>query len=535
MIDKHYKFLYDIAKSLHQQQLDIDRTLQTLVSGTGKAMNVKQGCLITFEDHKTVEHVYIIGAADTPENRNRDMWNRLLKHGLVGYVYHSDRIVVVRNIQTDPRWPELPAAPIVPSSGSAVGLPLGRGKQTYGVLMYFHPEVDHFTKEQQTFLKEVGEVASAAIANVRDLRAARTNDTRYQSVFEHAPVPIILTDTTGIIEDANHQASTYLGFSRKVLIGVPIQDINNFSADALDMAKFPVGEEKSFRTSIYDIDGNAIPTLVRIRHLRLDGRNVLEWLLQDMSVQTELEDLRRDLTSMVYHDLRGPLTTMHVSIHKLAEVLQKHENPAVLKMLQMGLRGTQRMQRMIDSLLDIQRMEEGNTILNRQPAEMHPVLLDAIQLVQPLAQEANQTLELDITRLPVTMLDADMITRVAVNLIENAIKYTPDGGIIYLLATIKDDVITVSVKDTGPGIPPDMLRQVFDKFSRVQHVGAPKGVGLGLAFCRLAVEAHGGKIWVDSDGKNGSCFNFTLPVIVPPENKTQSGAESETQEMAASA
>jgi K+-sensing histidine kinase KdpD len=226
-----------------------------------------------------------------------------------------------------------------------------------------------------------------------------------------------------------------------------------------------------------------------------------------MSVQIELEDLRRDLTSMVYHDLRGPLTNMHVSIHKLAEVLQKHENPAVLKMLQMGLRGTQRMQRMIDSLLDIQRMEEGNTILNRQPAEIHPVLLDAIQLVQPLAQEAGQTLEMDISRLPLTMLDADMITRVVVNLIENAIKYTPDGGKIYLSATMKDTVITVSVKDTGPGIPEAMLRQVFDKFSRVQHVG----------------------------GKNGSCFNFTLPIVAPSDTTQKSGTEAVTQEMAASA
>ncbi|MDQ7034595.1 MAG: GAF domain-containing protein [Anaerolineae bacterium] len=305
MIDKHHKFLYHIAKSLHQQQLDIDRTLQVLVSGTGQAIAVEQGCLITFEDHNTVDNVYILGAADTPENRNREMWGKLLKHGLVGYVYHSDRIVVVRNIQTDPRWPELPEAPIVPLSGSAVGLPLGRGKQIYGVLMFFHPQVDFFTKQQQDFLKEVGEMASASIANARDLRAARTNDIRYQSVFEHAPVPIVLTDTDGMIEDANQQASIYLGFSRKVLIGVPIGDINNFSGEELNMENLPVGEEKSFRTTIYDIDGKGIPTLVRIRHLRLDGRNVLEWLLQDISIQIELEDLRRDLTAMVYHDLRG--------------------------------------------------------------------------------------------------------------------------------------------------------------------------------------------------------------------------------------
>jgi PAS domain S-box-containing protein len=400
--------------------------------------------------------------------------------------------------------------------------------------MYFHPKIDYFSSEQQQFLREVGEVASTAIANAKDLLAARTGDTRYQSIFEHTTVPIVLTDTQGKIEDANHQACEFLGFKRKVLIGLPIHDINNFTADELKIETLPMGEEKQVRTTIYDIDGNPLPTLVRIRHLTLNGRSVIEWLLQDISIQIELEQLRSDLTSMVYHDLRGPLTNMHVAVHKLADVLQKHENPAVLKMLQLGLRSTQRLQRMIDSLLDIQRLEEGNSMLNRQPTEMRPLLLDAVQLVQPLAQEANQLLELDIRDMPVVRLDADMITRVVINLIENAVKYTPDNGKIVLAGAKVQETITISITDSGPGIPPDMLGQIFDKFSRVKHEGAPKGVGLGLAFCRLAVEAHGGRIWVESDGVQGSCFKFTLPATSVDDSTDKTPSETETQEMAAS-
>jgi signal transduction histidine kinase len=225
---------------------------------------------------------------------------------------------------------------------------------------------------------------------------------------------------------------------------------------------------------------------------------------------------------------------MHVAVHKLADVLQKNENPAVLKMLQLGLRSTQRLQRMIDSLLDIQRLEEGNSMLNRQPTEMRPLLLDAVQLVQPLAQEANQLLELDIRDMPVVRLDADMITRVVINLIENAVKYTPDNGKIVLAGAKVQETITISITDSGPGIPPDMLGQIFDKFSRVKHEGAPKGVGLGLAFCRLAVEAHGGRIWVESDGVQGSCFKFTLPATSVDDSTDKTPSETETQEMAAS-
>jgi signal transduction histidine kinase len=105
-----------------------------------------------------------------------------------------------------------------------------------------------------------------------------------------------------------------------------------------------------------------------------------------------------------------------------------------------------------------------------------------------------------------------MILRVVTNLIENAVKYTPHGGFIKLGAEVQDNMVRVSVADSGPGIPQNMQNQIFDKFSRIKYNGAPKGVGLGLAFCRLAVEAHGGRIWVESEPGHGSNFVFSLPL-----------------------
>jgi signal transduction histidine kinase len=170
---------------------------------------------------------------------------------------------------------------------------------------------------------------------------------------------------------------------------------------------------------------------------------------------------------------------------------------------------------MVESLLDIQRLEEGKAVLDPKPTSMHSLLANAAQLVQPMALESNQRLLFNLDgELPFVTVDADMILRVITNLLENAVKYTPMGGAIKLGAAVVEGCVRISVEDSGPGIPKHMQRQIFDKFSRVKYRDAPKGVGLGLAFCRLAVEAHGGQIWVESEPGQGSVFYFTLPATL---------------------
>lgn len=510
----HYKCLYDLSSALHRQNLDMHRTLQTIISHTGKALQVETGCLITFADGR-IDHVYVVGAdSESNDGMGQDTWEALLQRGLVGYVYHSDRIMVVRDISNDPRWMQLPDSEFLPASGSAVGIPLSKGSYVYGVMLFIYPELDYFDSDKLRLLEDIAELASGAMTNAYDMHAVRNSDVNYQAVFDGAVVPVILTDIAGFVQDANRKACDFLGYSRHALLNVPLQDLNiQATYDIRDMEN---GEERNFRSVIYDMDGREIPTLIRTRRLSLDGRVLVEWVLQDMSAQMELEQLRRDMTAMVYHDLRGPLTAILGSIYKLAEVLKNHEHPAVLRLLQIGLQSTRQLQRMVDSLLDIQRMEEGKTILNQQPTEMRVLVTDAVQLVQHHATEARQTLQMDVARtLPSISVDNDMLIRVMINLIENAIKYTPDGGTIRVsVQPYKHSTVLVKISDSGPGIPESMRKRIFDKFSRVKYQDAPKGVGLGLAFCRLAVEAHGGRIWVESEEGNGSDFCFTLPVKI---------------------
>lgn len=521
----HYQVLYDIAKGLHDAHLDMNQSLQLLPGRVGEALGATYSCLMTFAETGQMEHIYIPGEKlDSPAN-DAQKWMQFYRHGFIGYVYHSERSIAIRNIASDPRWSVTGDLNFLPQNGSAIGIPLKYNHTIHAVMLFIHPEIDYFGEDALEFLQEVSELTSTAFASIyRNAQQEKSvQDTRYYAIFEHTPVPVVLTDSRGLITDANHKACEFLGFQRVVLRGIPLQDVNLVSVDEIkDIAD---DEEKYFPANTYDIDGNAIPTLIRARRIELDGNSYIEWILQDMSVQMELEQLRRDLTAMVYHDLRGPMGSIHMAIIKLAELLQGHDNPAVLKILQLGLRSTQQVSRLVEALLDIQRLESGSTILNKQAAEVHVFLTDAFQLVMPIADHAGITVELDIARLPEVLIDTDMITRVVINLMENAVKYTPSGSHITLRSEmVNDNTVQITVSDTGPGIPETMLDSIFNKFSRVKYQDAPKGVGLGLAFCRLAVEAHGGRIRVESDGKSGSDFIFTLPLEDIPDTAPLSDA-----------
>jgi signal transduction histidine kinase len=227
-----------------------------------------------------------------------------------------------------------------------------------------------------------------------------------------------------------------------------------------------------------------------------------------------LEQLRRDLAAMTYHDLRNPLQNIQLSLTALQRLLTNIDNDMAKSMLELAQHSTEQITRMVKSLLDIERLEQGRAPLNRQSASLQQLLLDAVEMEQPLAEESGQKICSEIaTNLPPLQVDTDMIQRVVMNLLENAIKHTPGGGSITLSARALEDNVYISVRDTGPGIPRQFRDEIFDKFFRVKYSDAPNGVGLGLAFCRLAVEAHGGHIWVDSEPESGAVFTFTLPVV----------------------
>lgn len=508
--------LYRISRALRNLDANPHAILQTSLMVIGELLDVKQGSLVIFRANEQVEDILLLGALDNREVRRR-RWMPLVERGLIGFAQHSRRTIIARDLSTDPRWVRNSNVTGLPREGSAIAVPLEKRDRLYGVMTLIHPEIDYFDDSIAEWLSGVADVVSACIGNVDAWTVEAPQDEgRYRWLFEDAVVPIIITSLDGFILDANRRACDFLRCQRSDLIEHPINTIHRMGTGPLGFDRFETlhsGRELEFRTTAYTADGVDLPVIVRARRLFFDNNDVIFWVEQDLSTQMELERLRQDLTAMVYHDLRGPIHTILSSFSALLRLLQNNIQPAVQDLLQVGSRSTQQLSRLVESLLDIQRLEEGKAVLDPKSTPLNSILANAAQLVQPLASEADQSLMYDLpAELPNVYCDADMIMRVVTNLIENAVKYTPMGGTIHLKATQIVSGIRISVTDSGPGIPQHMQRQIFDKFSRVKYKDAPKGLGLGLAFCRLAVEAHGGQIWVESEPGQGASFMFTLPV-----------------------
>lgn len=512
---KRLESLYRIARALHDQDMNVQSILQTVLSMAGDAVQARHGCMITFDSDNHIQDAFILGATGDDE-AERQLWNILINRGLIGFVHHGRRTIVVRDITTDPRWPYLPDSPLVPRKGSAIGLPLEKGGKTFGVMILIHEQVDYFDSATVDMLVAIANMSSAAISNAVEFSSTRASLMHYQWLFKDTIVPIILTDVDGQVVDANRQACEFLGYPQEKIVTLHISTIHRMGTGQLGANRFATlqeGKQVEFRTMAWRVTGDDVPVIVRARRLTFADRDLIEWVEQDIRPQLELEQLRADLSAMVYHDLRGPLHAINSSFSALGRLLVNHSNATVLTLVQLGLRSTRQLSRMVESLLDIQRLEEGRAVLDRKQTSMHSLLASAAELVQPLAAESNQHLRFNIASdLPFIRVDQDMIQRVVINLMENAVKYSPSGGSITLGAAMYNGMVRISVADSGPGIPKHMQRQIFDKFSRVKYNDAPKGIGLGLAFCRLAVEAHGGQIWVESESGQGSVFYFTLPL-----------------------
>jgi signal transduction histidine kinase len=272
------------------------------------------------------------------------------------------------------------------------------------------------------------------------------------------------------------------------------------------------GETRSYQARASHRDGRPIPIEVYARGVDLGRQTFVQWILRDISERLELDELRADLTSMIFHDLRSPLGNIISSLEVL-QVSLPADDEALQSVLAIAIRSSRRLSRLIESLLDLAQLETGQAVLRRTNGSIRALMAEALEEVHPFAESKGHSLQFSLaTDLPAVDMDVDMIRRVIINLLDNAIKYTGPGGRITASARREDGDVVVSVSDTGPGIAPRDQQHIFDKFARIPHAGQTKGLGLGLAFCRMAVEAHGGRIWVESRLGEGSSFSFSLPV-----------------------
>lgn len=233
----------------------------------------------------------------------------------------------------------------------------------------------------------------------------------------------------------------------------------------------------------------------------------------------ELQRVRQETSDLIVHDLRNPLGVLYGILDVLKMTLPEEILRANQELFIIAEAARDRMKRLIDSLLDVARMEEGPAALTLKPGDLAGLLERTVIFAQVHAQRQGVTLRLELPpALPSMLYDESKIERVLANLMDNAFKYTPKNGEICIAATPGATDVEVSVTDAGPGIPEAERQRIFERFTQVQGdaVARRRGFGLGLTFCKLAVEAHGGAIWVEpGPGGVGARFIFTLPFAPP--------------------
>jgi signal transduction histidine kinase len=236
----------------------------------------------------------------------------------------------------------------------------------------------------------------------------------------------------------------------------------------------------------------------------------------------ELDRLKNEFISTVTHELRTPLT----AVRSIAEIL--HANPSLPPDQHRNLTGvivreSERLTRLINQVLDFQKLETGKMTWQLLPVDVREVCRDALASVRPLMEERHIRTNLDLPdHLPLVTGDRDRLLQAMLNLLSNAVKFCDSpGGQITLEVGRRPDHLQVSVRDNGAGIRKEDLDVIFDEFRQGRHDsrGRPPGSGLGLAITKRIVEAHGGRIWAESRPGLGSTFSFTLPFSIPQQGE----------------
>lgn len=403
-----------------------------------------------------------------------------------------------------------------------IGVPLMYQERSLGALCLFAHQPRLATAQSLSLLDSIGQQIASAATNAQFVQATLNERSRLRSLIEASRDGIVLTGLDGRILVANTPVmemlkladlpQSWLGRS----LGEALWALRRSAPEAAKVARAELRRVQAHAQSVNEGEFKVPPRVIHWLSLPVQvglkslGRLVV---LGDMTNERAVEHLRDDMTHAMVHDLRNPLSGIWASLGLLMSGVTGAVSPSQREILEIAARSTQQMMELVNAILDVNRLESGRMPLHRKRVAISLLAIDAIQMETAVASERGISLESDVPMsLPGVWADEVLIRRVLQNLIGNAIKFTPPGGRVWVSARSEDKPkrqVVLSVSDTGTGIPPEVQGRLFQKFVAGDQAG--HGSGLGLAFCKLAVEAHEGRIWAESTSERGTTIAFGLP------------------------
>ncbi len=504
-------FLHETSRTL-AGTLDLDGVLHSLLAQVQVYFEV-EATSVALLDEEAGELVFRVAVGEAAEEVTGLRMSSEL--GIAGWVARSGEPLLVPKVCADGRF----YAGVDESTGFEtrviLAVPIKAQDRTIGVIEAINPVDGVFDKDAQRLLLSVADLAAVAIQNAKLYERARQAERRYENLFNEGSNPVVVLYLDGKILDVNRRTVEIVGRPRDQMIGETLSDLLGISNEACQEAIRQVLGGRSPVSEVKLQSGEDVRTL-ETHMVKIDygGREAIQWLGYDVSERVALENMRAELTRMIVHDLRNPLGSIMGSLQLIHTAFVEHdETLPITKLLGVAMRSGQKLYLLIDSLLDLGRLEAGETELSKVSVNVDALVQEAAEQIQPLALSRRQELATHVAPgVNEVCADRDLILRVLTNLLDNAVKFTHRNGHIILGVERMKDEVLFTVTDDGIGIPPEYRQRIFERFARLGNADGVKGTGLGLAFCKLAVEAHGGRIWVESEVDESSQFKFTLPL-----------------------
>lgn len=384
-----------------------------------------------------------------------------------------------------------------------------------------------------------------ARAKLGDALAAATavqeSEERFRSLAENASDAIVTIDAHDRIVFANRAVEKLFGYTAGELADIPFTALmpERFrDRHRAGVSRHIATGERRIRWDGVELpglhkSGHEVPLEITFGEYQREGEHFFSGIMRDVTERKRIEEerervvrgersakelaeravhAREQILGIVAHDLRSPLNAISSAARLLQMLPPEKRRDEEADLLQAIVRSADRMDRLISDLLDVSRIEAGRFSLVRESVDPSRLVEEICRILAPRAREKSIEIRCETPeRSPPISADGDRLLQVLENLVGNAVKFTPEGGRITVGAEVEEaEVVRFRVRDTGPGIPPDDLERVFDAYWH--HAERSDGAGLGLFISTGIVEAHGGRIWAESEPGEGSTFRFTIPV-----------------------
>jgi PAS domain S-box-containing protein len=465
--------------------------------------------------------------------------------GIVGLVAQSGRPMIINSALHDPRRQTDIAKAIDYQLEKVLCVPMTLRGEVMGVLEVMNKrDRSDFTAQDSALLTVIAQQASLFLENARlygvlqqrveyanaelltAMRELRLEKARVETLVEEMVDGVLAVDADGRVVLVNSVARQMLGLQDRDIEGRSLKAVLAHP-QIQELFDHPLTAAQPSITEEVDLLGDS-GQVVRLSVARIEGPG--DELMGKCAVCTDithfkqLDQMKTDLVSFVSHELKTPLTSIGLYGHMLREKLQAGRVPEAQDMAASIDRQNTRMKHMVEDFLNISRIEQGRPLnmLWHEIPDVRQFVDEVVAIEARTTRDHEFSLDLPADTPPL-WADRGKLEEVFINLVNNAIKYSPDGGLVTVAGEPQDDMMRFSVQDMGLGISRESQSRLFQRFARVGNQQRVSGTGLGLFVCKALIEAHGGKIWIESEENEGTKVYFTVPLYRGQDQETENG------------